>query len=127
MARHSEPTATDFFQSIHAKLHETAFQQSLVYDYNFEEDHPQTYKGHYQWEKDPDRPSLLSFPRSSVSTMVTLTQEPLEPLDPALPELALPADFSLADMEVAGEGQTQPPQSLSDGLRTRRRALTDPE
>lgn len=124
MARHSELTSADFFQSIHAKLHETAFQQSLVYDYNFEEDHPQTYKGHFQWEKDPERPSLLSFPRSSVSTMVTLTQEPLEP---ALPELQLPADFSIADMEIAGEGQAQPPQSLDDNLRTRRRALTDPE
>lgn len=124
MARHSELSTSDFFQAIHSKLHEAAFQKSLAYDYNFEDDHPQTYKGHYQWEKDPERPSLLSFPRSSVSTMVTLTQEPVEL---PLPELHLPADFALADMEVAGEGETQPPLSLGDGLRTRRRALTDPE
>lgn len=122
MASPSQHTVTAFFQSVQSQLHEKAFQQALIYDYNFEEDHPQTYIGRFEWEKDPERPSLLSFPRSSVSTAATLTQEL-----PQLPDLQLPEHWAIPDMDIAGEGETQPPQSLDDGLRTRRRALTDPE
>jgi len=126
MARTSQHTAADFFQTVLSKLHATAFQQSLAYDYNFEEDHPQSYKGHYEWEKDPERPSLLSFPRSSVSTAATLAQE--LPQLPLLDLVQLPEHcWALGDVDVAGEGETQPPQSLDDGFRTRRRALTDSE
>ena len=126
--RHTEPqTPADFFLSIHSKIHEKAFRQSLLYDYNFEKDFPEEYKGRFEWEKDvcSGRPSLLSFPRTSVSTMVTLTQEVENPAE--LLEIPLPSDFALVEMDVAGEGTTQPLQSLDDGFRTRRRALTDPE
>lgn len=124
MAGSSQHTADDFFHSVLSKLRETAHQQSLAYDYNFEEDHPQTYTGHYQWEKDIERSSFPLMPRFSVSTAATLTQDlPQLPL----PELLIPAHWTLPDMEIAGEGETQPPRSLDDGLRTRRRAVTDPE
>ena len=94
----------------------------MAYDYNFEEDYPQTYTGHYAWEKDPEYPSFFDLPRYSVSTAATLTQEL-----PPTPELQLPAHWALPDMDIAGEGETQPPQSLDDHFRTRRRALTDSE
>lgn len=122
MASPSQHTVASFFQSVLSQLHQKAFQQALNYDYNFEEDCPQTYKGRFEWEKDPERPSLLSFPRSSVSTAATLAQEL-----PQLPDLQLPEHWAIPDMDIEEEGETQPPQSLDDGLRTRRRALTDPE